>query len=105
MVITQRFDNVLSWGTAAASTSAAQLFDSTAAARTATQYMQGVQLTNDDTTATIYLGYDSTVTSSKYWKKLGPGEFLEELMGRGVASKLYFIASTGTPNLSVAVLG
>lgn len=105
MVITQRFDNVLSWGTAAGSTSAAQLFDGSTSARTTTQYMQGVQLTNDDGSATIYLGYDNTVSSSKFWKKLAPGEYLEELMGRSVANKLYFVASAGTPTLSVAVMG
>jgi hypothetical protein len=65
----------------------------------------GVQFTNNDTAATIYLGYDNTVSATKYWKKLGPGEYLEELMGRGSLSRVWAVASTGTPNVSVAVLG
>lgn len=101
----QRYENVLSWGQVALSTSAVQIFDGSTAARTASQYGQGLQLTNNDTAVTVYVGYDNTVSSNKYAKELSPGEYFEVLAGKGAQSKIYAVAASGTPSLSVAVLG
>lgn len=100
----QRFENVLSWGQVALSTTPTQIFDGSSG-RAPSQYGWGIQLTNNDSSTTVYLGYDNTVSSSKYVKRLSAGEFWEGLMGKGAQAKLYAVAASGTPSLGMAVLG
>ncbi len=99
----QRFDNVLVWSQVGLSTSSSQILSALPAYPVGE--IMGIQLTNNDSAATVYLGYDNSVSATKFWKKLAPGEYLEELMGRGSLSRVWAIASAGTPNLSVAVMG
>ena len=103
-----KLENVLYSGQITLSTAAAAVKSGVESALSFTVPYAGdvmaVQLTNNDASATIYLGYNNAVSSTNYWKSLTPGANLEEEMGRGTYNTLYAIASTGTPKLFVAVL-
>lgn len=67
--------------------------------------MSALQLCNNGSTETIYIGHDNSVGSGKYMWALSPGDPLEILGGPGYLDALYAVASSGTPNLYVAVVG
>jgi hypothetical protein len=101
------YNNVMSSTQKAIANSATQLFDGSATGLTLPPQFAGIDITNNDSTNTIYLGHNSSVSATNYWRALSPGQSLaadDQRMGHGVASKLYTISSTGTPNLYVAVL-
>jgi len=106
-----RLSNLLVSFTAATSTSASQLSANagwTGLASGQQQSLSSVWLTNNDVSATIFVGFSNTVSSTSYFYALPPQGILPvdlQHMGRGPFTKLWVVASTGAPNITVSLMG
>lgn len=89
------------------STSAVLVLDSSTALRTPTQFMSGLRITNNDPSIPIYIGSNSNLTTTKFWKVLDPltgNAGLDIEMGRGAAVQLYVLAGSGTPSCHCEII-
>jgi hypothetical protein len=108
--MTPVFSNSILWEfDVATSTSAGLLLDSSTALRTPSnyQFISGLRITNTDTANSVYLGSNSNLSATKFWRILGPLSSLEDtdvFMGKGAASQLYVLASAGTPSIHVEAI-
>jgi hypothetical protein len=100
-----RYSNILNSGQLASSTSAAQIFDASTLLRTAPITAYGVCVTNNDPSATLYIGWDNSVASTKFFQAILPNASYEISAGEGVLNKLWLVASAGTPNVFLTVFG
>jgi len=67
---------------------------------------QGIRISNNDATATLYMAWSSTLTTTNWDAKLPPAAPSMEILVRpGGARAMYLLSSSGTISVRVTVYG
>jgi hypothetical protein len=95
-IVQTQFGQAAAWDVVEVGSTAAALTEFRSAAF-------GLHVTNNGA-APVYIGYDDTVSPSKFIWRLLPGDFLELLGGDVLLRQIRAVTAAGTVPVSVAVM-
>lgn len=102
-VITQGFGSAILSLQVACPASATKLTD--ISGLTPPANFQGFSIANNDASATIYVAYGPTMSTTNWDRALAPSNPSLEVVARGLLNQTYVISSTGTPNMRITYYG